>query len=137
MANYQNIVDVCRDSVPNDLRFIHGLLVDFSQDFQGTYPLVTLSPFIITDARGTQNAIFDSANLAVGFWEEDTADSTPEEREAIIARMDNLSNEFLDNILESEVIKLTNIEKEPVYFFYQATLTGLIVRFTISLAPPC
>ena len=137
MANYQNIVDVCRDSVPNDLRFIHGRLVDFSQGYSGTYPLITLLPFTINDARSTPDNIFDNASLILGFWKQDSTDTTAEQREQLIAETDVISDLFLNNILESNQIKLTNIQKEPQYQMFQGTLSGYAISFTISLISPC
>jgi hypothetical protein len=138
MANYQNIVNACRAAVPAGCRFIHGRLVDFSQSFDGVYPLVTLLPFTVTDARSTPDAIFDSANIILGFWQQDRPDTTPEQREAIIAEMDALSDQFLNELLEtSATYKLTNIQKEPQYQFYQGTLSGYAVSFTLQLPSPC
>jgi hypothetical protein len=137
MANYQNIVNVCRDAVPNDLRFIHGRLVDFSQAFSGTYPLVTLFPFTINDARSTPDNIFDNASVVLGFYQQDRTDTTAEEREQLIAETDLISDLFLNNILESNQIKLTNIQKEPQYQQFQGTLSGYAISFTISLISPC
>jgi len=137
MANYQNIVDVCRESIPRDIRFIHGRLIDFTRGYTGTYPLVTLLPFTINDARSTPDAVFDNTNLVVGFWKEDRPDTTAEEREALIAEMDILSDLFISNILESNSTKLTNIQKEPQYQMFQATLSGYAIAFNISLVSPC
>jgi hypothetical protein len=137
MANYQNIVDVCRESIPRDIRFIHGRLIDFTQGYTGTYPLVTLLPFTINDSRSTPDGVFDNANLVVGFWKEDRPDTTAEEREALIAEMDILSDLFIFNILESNSTKLTNIQKEPQYQMFQSTLSGYAIAFNISLVSPC
>jgi len=137
MANYQNIVDVCRAATPNSMRFIHGRLVDFSQGYSGTYPLVTLLPFTVSDARGAPDGVFDSANIVVGFWKEDRPDTTPEKREAIIAEMDLLSDIFLDSLLVPSTTKLTSILKEPQYQMFQGTLSGFATSFTINLVSPC
>jgi hypothetical protein len=137
MANYQNIVNACRAAVPNGERFIHGRLIDFSQGYTGSYPLITLLPFTVTDARSTPDAIFDSAPVVVGFWKQDRPDTTAEEREAVIAEMDALSDAFLDSLLESPTVKLTSIQKEPQYQMFQATLSGFAISFTIQLIQPC
>jgi hypothetical protein len=137
MANYQNIVNACRAAVPNGERFIHGRLIDFSQGYTGSYPLITLLPFTVTDARSTPDAVFDSASIVVGFWKQDRPDTTAEEREAVIAEMDALSDAFLDNLLESPTVKLSAIQKEPQYQMFQATLSGFAISFTIQLIQPC
>lgn len=137
MANYQNIVNACRAAVPNGERFIHGRLIDFTQGYTGSYPLITLLPFTVTDARSTPDAVFDSAAIVVGFWKQDRPDTTAEEREAIISEMDALSDAFLDNLLESPTVKLSAIQKEPQYQMFQATLSGFAISFTIQLIQPC
>ena len=137
MANYQNVVDKCRAAVPSAERFIHGRIVDFSQDYSGTYPLITLLPFTINDARSMPDNTFDSAAVVVGFWKQDRPDTTPAEREAIIAEMDTLSDLFLNNILLSKTTKLTEIRKEPQYQMFQGTLSGFAISFNISLLAPC
>lgn len=137
MANYQNIVNACRAAIPNGERFIHGRLIDFTQGYTGTYPLITLLPFTVNDARSTPDAIFDSATLLIGFWKQDRPDTTAEEREALIAEMDLLSDAFLNNLLESNSTKLSAIQKEPQYQMFQATLSGFAVSLTIQLIAPC
>jgi len=137
MANYQNVVDKCRAAVPSAERFIHGRIVDFSQDYSGTYPLITLLPFTINDARSMPDNTFDSAAVVVGFWKQDRPDTTPAEREAIIAEMDTLSDLFLNNILLSKTTKLAEIRKEPQYQMFQGTLSGFAISFNISLLAPC
>lgn len=137
MASYQNIVDACRAAVPNGGRFIHGRLMDFSNEYTGTYPLITLLPFTTTDGRGTPDDRFNSTPLIVGFWQEDRPDTTPEEREALIAEMDALSDEFIDNLLGRSDIQLLSILKEPQYQMFQGTLSGYAVSFTLNILAPC
>lgn len=137
MANYQNIVAACRSACPANSRFIHGRFADFSQSYTGLYPLITLLPFTITDARSTPDGVFDSAQIVVGFWQQDRPDTTPEEREALIAEMDALSDQFINNLLDSPAVKLSSIQKEPQYQMFQATLSGFAVSFTINLVSPC
>lgn len=138
MANYQNIVSACRAAVPAGCRFIHGRLIDFSQGHTGAYPLVTLLPFTVTDARSTPDSVFDSANLVLGFWLQDRPDTTPEQRESLIAEMDLLSDQFIDNLIDANpTVKLTNIQKEPQYQFFQGTLSGYAVSFTLQIIAPC
>lgn len=137
MASYQNIVDACRAAVPIGARFIHGRLMDFSNSYTGEYPLITLLPFTTTDGRGTSDDRFDSTPLVVGFWKEDRPDTTPEEREAIIAEMDLLSDTYLDSLLGLSDIQLVSILKEPQYQMFQGTLSGFAVSFTLNILRPC
>jgi hypothetical protein len=137
MANYQNIVNACRAAVPNGERFIHGRLIDFSQGYSGAYPLITLLPFTITDARGTSENRFDSTPVIIGFWKQDRPDTTPEEREALIAEMDTLSDDFINNLLDRTDLQLNSVLKEPQYQMFQGTLSGVAVSFTLNILAPC
>ena len=137
MANYQNIVNTCRSAVPGGERFIHGRLVDFSQEYTGTYPLITLLPFTVNDFRSTPDEVFDFATITVGFWKEDSPDTTPAQREAIIAEMDTLSDQFINNLLDSTSTKISDIQKEPQYQMFQGTLSGFAISFRIDIIAPC
>jgi len=137
MANYQNIVNACRDAVPEGVRFIHARLVDFSNKYTGSYPLITLLNFIVNDFRSNVNSTFDTTTLVVGFLTEDSVDSTEEQRENLLNDMDILANTFISNLLENNNIKLSNIVKEPVFQFYQGTLSGFFVNIQISIIAPC
>jgi hypothetical protein len=137
MANFKNIVDVCRESLPPHVRFIHGRLIDFSNSYTGTYPLVTLLPFTISDHRSTPDGRFDFATLLVGFWKEDRPDTTPEEREEIIDEMDDLSDVFIEALQNVWGVRLTSIQKEPQYQMFQGTLSGMAVQFRIDVLAPC
>lgn len=119
------------------LRFIHGRLMDFSNSYTGAYPLATLLPFTVTDARSTADETWDRARLIVGFWDQDRPDTTPEEREAIIDAMDQLSDLFIDALQDSPGRRIGEILKEPQYQMFQGTLSGYAVSFTIELINPC
>lgn len=137
MANSQNIVNACRNAVPNSERFIHGRLVDVTQDYTGTYPLITLLPFTVNDFRSTPDAVFDFATIIVGFWKEDKPDTTAVQREAIISEMDTLSDQFINNLLESNKIKISGVFKEPQYQMFQGNLSGFAISFRIDIIAPC
>lgn len=138
MANFINIVDLCRDALPAGVgRFIHGRLQDFANEYSGAYPLVTLLPFTLQDHRGTPEAVFDFSTLIIGFWMEDRPDTTPSEREGIIDAMDILSDTFLDSLQDSRSVRLTGIQKEPQYQMFQGTLSGMAIQFRIDVVAPC
>jgi hypothetical protein len=138
MANYKNLIDTVRAAMPAGVgRFIHGRLMDFSNSYSGEYPLATLLPFTIADARSTADGTWDRVQLIVGFWQQDRPDTTPEEREEIIDAMDLLSDEFIDALQDSGGRRITGIQKEPQYQMFQGTLSGFAVSFTLELLNPC
>jgi hypothetical protein len=141
MATYQAIVNEIRQAsmacLENNGRFIHGRIVDASRVYEGKYPLIVLYPFIIRKGESEDNEIFDSTQLFMGFWMQDAPDTTEEQREAIIAEMDILSEVFLDSLRDSSTVRLSAVDKEPQYQFYQATLSGFALRFNITTLTPC
>ncbi len=136
--SYQDTVNQIRQAA-NDVnpngRFDHGRHVDLSQGFEGEYPIIYLYPANINPAQDPE--FIDSTVLLIGFFDQDRTDTSTVEREAIIAKMDVLSSEFLDVLSESKLVKITNVSKEPQYGQYQGTLSGFAIRFTYQNFTPC
>lgn len=138
--SYQKIVDTIRNSsVANNPtgRFINGRIVDASRIFDGAYPLIVLYPFTIRKGFGEANDAFDSTQILLGFWRQDQPDSTEELREQYIAEMDVLSDLILNDLFQVTDIRITSVDKEPQYQFYQGTLSGFAVRFNLSVLQEC
>ncbi len=136
--SYQQTVNEIRQAA-NDVnpngRFDHGKHVDLSQGFEGAYPIIYLYPTNINPADGP--GFIDSSVLLIGFFDQDRPDTSTAEREAIIARMDVLSSEFLELLGENKSAKVSNITKEPQYGMYQGTLSGFAIKFTYLNFTPC
>ena len=136
--SYQQTVNEIRNAArtvnPNG-RFDHGRHVDLSQMFEGDYPFIYLYP--INTSPGVDPEFIDTNTILLGFWKQDKAESSNEEREKIISDMDALSTAFLEQIAELKGTRITAVSKEPQYQMYQGTLSGFALRFTYQNFSPC
>ena len=138
MAAYQTIVDLIRASAnavnPTGF-FVHGRRSDGSLEYNESFPQIHLYPFT-TNPTGASDHI-NVANIVMAFWGQDSPESSNEEREAIIAAMDVLSDSFLSNLDESQ-IEIFGIRKEPQYRTLSATLSGYAITFNLRVfISPC
>jgi hypothetical protein len=115
--------------------FDHGGHVDISQDFDKPLPFIYLYP--MSDTPGVDPNFIDSNTILMGFWAQDDPASTTEEREKLIGRMDDLSKDFLLELMSNKLVKVFSISREPVYKFYNGTFSGYLVRFTYQNFSPC
>ena len=135
MGTYSIIVNAVKDAamaVNPAGRFSHGRKVDVTQEFDGAYPLINLYPF----KTPRDNDDNDSSKILIGFWMQDSPESSMDARQAIISQMDDLSDAFLEE-LEGSSLEVNDLIKEPQYQFYQGTLSGYAVSFTAMTKAPC
>lgn len=137
---YQIIVDAIRDAAnavntsPSGT-FIHGRRADGSLAYDEPFPQIHLYPFVTNPQDSNRNLVF--ADIVMAFWGQDSLSTSNEEREAIIAAMDSLSNDFL-NQLDLSSLEITNIRKEPQYRTLSATLSGYAITFRLKVFDnPC
>lgn len=129
--SYQGIVDLIRN-ISNTINptgtFMHGRRSDGSLEYDGAFPQIHLYPVRLS---------FDIANdverneIIIMFWQQDSPESSNDEREAIISQMDILSTNFLNAIYNEVNISITNILKTPEYRQLAGTVSGYGVSFTI------
>lgn len=115
--------------------FDHGGHVDISQDFDKPLPFIYLYP--MSDVPAIDPNFVDSNTILMGFWAQDSPDSTTEEREKLIGKMDALSKAFILQLVSNKFTKLSALTREPVYKFYNGTFSGYLVRFTYQNFSPC
>lgn len=128
---YQAIVDKIRAvavAVNADGFFVHGRRSDGSIEYDAAFPQIHLYPFTTTIS---QIDGFDSSEIVMGFWYQDSPESTVEERETIIANADTLCRSFLDALLASQA-RIDNIRTDPQYRSLSGTLSGYGLRFTLT-----
>lgn len=137
MATYNSIVTAILASaatVNPSGRNTDGRKIDISQSYDGAYPLINLYPFITQLDNGGDN---DSSGILLGFWMQDTPETTPEQRRALIAQMDDLSDSFLEDLEDSFMGQVNDLKKEPQYQFYSGTLSGYAVSFKLITKASC
>lgn len=135
---YQTIVNTCRSAATSanpSGRFIHGRIIDASRSYDGAYPLIVLYPFTVRVADVDDQ--MDNSDIVIGFWMQDSPDSSPEKREDIINTMDALSDIFIQKLKDTKKIAISGIVKEPQYQFYAGTVSGFAIRFTFSAFSDC
>jgi hypothetical protein len=71
------------------------------------------------------------------FWDQDRPETTNDEREAIIAAMDDLSNTFLFALNFDVNVSLSNVLKTPEYRQLAATASGYGLSFTVNSKIDC
>lgn len=133
---YQGTVDLIRNLAylvnPNGL-FIHGRRSDGSLEYPNVFPQIHLYPLRQSVDINNGNVISEALLF---FWQQDSPESSNEEREAIIAQMDVLSINFLA-LLNNEIIGLSNARKTPEYRQLAGTVSGYGLAFTLSSKISC
>lgn len=133
---YQAIVDLIRNTanaINPTGHFMHGRNTDGSLDYDYPFPQIHLMPVQTT---------FDMANsvkehtLILMFWEQDSPESSNDEREALISAMDILSDTFLLT-LNNNNINITDVLKTPEYRQLSGTASGYGLQFTITSKESC
>lgn len=135
--NYQDLVNIIRDTAnlvnPTGL-FVHARRTDGSLEYDKTFPQIHLYP-----VRSEYDLQQDNVrhNIILMFWDQDRPETTNEEREAIIAAMDDLSNTFLFALNFNVNVSLSNVLKTPEYRQLAATASGYGLSFTVSSKIDC
>ena len=136
---YQTAVDVVRDAaqaVNASGFFVHGRRSDGSINYDEAFPQIHLYPF--TSAANIADNWVDVFDMQIGFWQQDSPESTPEEREAIIAEMDALMRSFVTELRETPLVQIDALTTEPQYRTLSATLSGYACRFRMTIINnPC
>jgi len=137
--NYITIVNSLRSAAltVNPTGYFHnGRIVDFSQEsIVDKFPVICNYPFV-TSLSGDDT--FDSSTMLIGFFEQDDPASSMDQREQIVQRMINLAKSFINAIkFQNKKFGITGAQAEPVYQFFNGTVTGVLLRFTYLTIETC
>ena len=139
MAIYKqtvNEIKVAAVTVNPNGRFEEGRVVDLSQKFKGSYPMIWLYPWRISDPD-PRNFLYRHP-LVIGFWEPDKPHSSVEERREIIHRMEVLKDLFVAKLKEQNPQhQISALFSEPQYQMHNQTVSGYAVSFTYENFSPC
>lgn len=132
---YQTLVNLIRDTakaVNENGTFVHGRRSDGSLEYDGDFPQIHLYPFNgVIDIQNNYSGTYD---VLMAFWEQDSPDTTNEQREEIIAKMDTLCKMFILQFDNSVNGVVSNIQVQPQYRTLSATLSGYALSFRVNLS---
>lgn len=131
--SYQGVVNIIRgvaQAVNPTGFFEHGRTWDASLNFNEGDPQIYLYP--LTNTVDESNNYFETWQVVMGFFFQDTQDSTPAEREDIIANADDLLRSFIATISQVEGIAIAGVRAEPRYRQMAGTYSGMLLNFTLG-----
>lgn len=133
---YQEIVDIIRTTagtVNTTGWFMHGRKTDFSLDYGKTFPQIALMP-----VRTTYHPEFttNQHGITMFFLDQDKPDTTPLQREAIVADMYVMAKDFIDTLYLS-MVDISDVLMTPEYRILDATASGYGISFTLIAGENC
>lgn len=135
--SYQSIVDLLRNLAyivnPNG-HFMHGRRSDGSLDYDKPFPQIHLYPVRSNPDIANSN---ERDDIILMFWQQDSPESTNEQREAMIAQMDVLSRNFMNELYAEDGVSVTNVLRTPEYRQLAGTVSGYGVSFTLPSKDDC
>jgi hypothetical protein len=134
---YQAIVDLIRNTayiVNPTGHFVHGRRSDGSLDYNEPFPQIHLMP-VRSSIDYSNNT--ERSDIVILFWQQDSPESSNDEREAIIAQMDVLSRNFLQLLYDEDILNLANVLRTPEYRQLAGTVSGYGISFTIVDKTSC
>lgn len=137
--SYIAVVNVIRDIAeeinPTGL-FTHGRRSDFSLEFDKSFPQIHLLPF--TGDVVLDNNYSETYSIQMLFLQQDSQESSNEERESIISEMDILSRLFVNTLYNTDGVQISSIRTEPNYRQLSATTSGYYLTFRLqTTTSPC
>lgn len=125
-----NVIKAVAEAVNPDGIFVHGRTWDASLEFNNLDKQIFLYPF--TGTVDMTNSYFENWNIVMGFYFQDTQDSTNEYRQDLIQNADILARLFLATIYPVEGINIESIRIEPRYRQMGGTYSGMILNFSLQ-----
>lgn len=135
--SYQSVVDIIRataQTVNPAGFFVHGRRSDVTLHHNQPMPQISLLPVSTVADLGNDT---ERHTITMGFFRQDTPETSELEREAIIAEMDALSDSFLSNLFEIKTVQVGTVRKTPEYRQFAGTLSGYGVSFEITTKRTC
>lgn len=126
-----NIIKGVSEAINPDGIFVHGRTWDASLEFSNLDIQIYLYPF--TGNVDVNNSYYETYQITMGFYFQDTQDSTNEDRQALIQRADNLTRDFLNTLNVVEGVEVSGSRVEPSYRQMAGTYTGYILSFTLGI----
>lgn len=135
---YKEIVTLIKtiaESINPGGSFFHGRTYDTALEFGAVYPQIHLYPFTMQPEQSNYNII--RSELLIAFWKEDGHENTMEQREDIIAAMDDLCVLFEAAIRATENVQVLSFRKEPQYLSQMGVVSGIACNISLHSAVIC
>lgn len=135
---YKEIVTVVKnisEAINPGGSFFHGRNYDTTLEFGAVYPQIHLYPFTMQPEQSNYNII--RSELLIAFWEEDGHENTMQQREDIIAAMDDLCVLFEAAIRATENVQVLSFRKEPQYLSQMGVVSGIACNISLHSAVLC
>jgi sporulation-control protein spo0M len=136
--NYNEAVELIKevaDAVNPTGLFLHGRNFDLTLEFNQKFPQIHLLPF--TQTTGSDNIFLVTTTMLIAFVDQDGHENTMEQRQEIIAAMDDLAALFEAELRNKKKIQVTSIRREPQYLIYMGVLSGMALNITINSKTSC
>jgi hypothetical protein len=131
--SYHGVVNIIRtvaQTINPDGFFQHGRTWDASLNFDEGNPQIYLYP--LQNSIDESNHYYETWSVVMGFFIQDTQDSSPAEREEIIKNADILQRQFTTALNQIEGIEVSAIRTEPKYRQMAGTYSGVLLNFTLG-----
>lgn len=131
--SYHGVVNIIRtvaQAINPDGFFQHGRTWDASLNFDEGNPQIYLYP--LQNSIDESNHYYETWSVVMGFFIQDTQDSSPAEREEIIKNADILQRQFTTALNQIEGIEISAIRTEPKYRQMAGTYSGVLLNFTLG-----
>lgn len=109
--------------------FVYGNRTHQRQEYSEAMPQVHVDPFrdSLTTDRPAQ-----AVNITIGFLDQDSADSSPEQQADIHFRMEAFSRLFFRELAEQDAFSELTVSREFISRYSHAVLTGIVCTFTLT-----
>lgn len=131
--SYQAVVNLIRNTCAevNPTGFFqHGRTWDASLNFDEGNPQIYLYP--LQNTVDIANSHYENWSVLMGFFFQDSQDSTTGQRETLISKADALQRTFIKAIDSAEGIAISGIRTEPKYRQMAGTYSGVLLAFTLG-----
>lgn len=131
--SYHGVVNIIRtvaQAINPDGFFQHGRTWDASLNFDEGNPQIYLYP--LQNSIDESNHYYETWSVVMGFFIQDTQDSSPAEREETIKNADILQRQFTTALNQIEGIEVSAIRTEPKYRQMAGTYSGVLLNFTLG-----
>lgn len=114
--------------------FLHGRNYDTTLGYDKVYPQIQLFPFTQSPESSNENII--RSTCLIGFYQLDSHENTLQQRQTIIAQMDDLARAF-EAALRQQNIQVISLRREPQYLVQMGVVSGVAMEVVFQSGVGC